>query len=219
MSGIEIYNKFSFHQVSHMSRAMLRGEAKTKKGKAKPPSTEKRDRISAENIAHAKMIRQRRQAENEKKWAKFYAFVRSDKFRSWYLRLTGEAWLTELEAYPDEAYKHVESLLHYTGEACQRAEIRDERYRKMGQDPSLPAHGRRRLRQVQATPPWVDWGEIKKMEETRDEYNELYPDEAPFHVDHVIPLQGATVCGLHVHTNMQVITRRENVKKSNKFCG
>ena len=38
-----------------------------------------------------------------------------------------------------------------------------------------------------------------------------------WHVDHILPLQGELVSGLHTPYNLQVIPGAENVRKSNKF--
>jgi len=39
----------------------------------------------------------------------------------------------------------------------------------------------------------------------------------PYHVDHIIPLQGRKVSGLHVFSNLRVIPGAENCQKSNKY--
>lgn len=37
------------------------------------------------------------------------------------------------------------------------------------------------------------------------------------HVDHIIPLKGRQVSGLHIETNLRIIPAQENVRKSNKW--
>ncbi len=72
---------------------------------------------------------------------------------------------------------------------------------------------RKKLRQ--ATPPWADRDKIKAL---YDEAKALTRSTGVLHtVDHVVPLKGEFVCGLHVQNNLQVVTHAENMRKGNTF--
>ena len=76
----------------------------------------------------------------------------------------------------------------------------------------------RRRRFRDATPKWLT--DVQKME-IRLKYRlaiELSRLTGERHaVDHIIPLHGETVCGLHVPWNLQVLTQKDNLLKYNKL--
>lgn len=72
----------------------------------------------------------------------------------------------------------------------------------------------RQLSKIQRTPSWANLQEIARIYE---ESARITDESGVKHeVDHIYPLQGETVSGLHVHQNLQIITRTENRSKGNK---
>lgn len=76
----------------------------------------------------------------------------------------------------------------------------------------------RRVLARQAQPPWVNIEKLKSIYRLMRKKNKA-AGQVAYHVDHIIPLQGKNVCGLHVPWNLQVIPAAENLRKSNKFGG
>jgi hypothetical protein len=79
-------------------------------------------------------------------------------------------------------------------------------------DKLAAAQAEYRARKINATPSWL----------TAEDYREildLYAEAKAIghHVDHIVPLRGTTVSGLHVPWNLQLLSPAENLKKSNRL--
>lgn len=66
-----------------------------------------------------------------------------------------------------------------------------------------------KARLVTQCPPWADRKAIAEV------YRKA--SKLGLEVDHVVPLKGISVCGLHVENNLQIITAEENSAKRNHF--
>lgn len=72
---------------------------------------------------------------------------------------------------------------------------------------------KRRVAKKQATPSWYNHNEVIAI---YAECQRITQETGIEHeVDHIIPLTNELVCGLHCTDNLQIITKEENMKKSN----
>jgi hypothetical protein len=75
----------------------------------------------------------------------------------------------------------------------------------------------RKRRHREATPKWLTPAERLQMRELYVQARKMTElTRERYVVDHIVPLRGEEVCGLHVPWNLRVITQEENLKKSNK---
>ena len=115
--------------------------------------------------------------------------------------------------------KRVESLQKYRENNKESIKISSRKHQVKHRErlrPSLVArNAERRARKLLATVKWANKSKIKtfyleavKMtQETGEKY----------HVDHIVPLINKLVCGLHCEQNLQILTAKDNVAKSNRF--
>lgn len=90
-------------------------------------------------------------------------------------------------------------------------------YKKNNPDKRMADVAKRRCAKLQRTPVWLNADDFWLMEQAYD-LAALRSKVFGFqwHVDHILPLQGKKVSGLHVPLNLQVIPWIDNVRKANK---
>ena len=76
----------------------------------------------------------------------------------------------------------------------------------------------RRRRHKNASPKWITKEQKAEIREIYKRAVKLCKDNPKAYVvDHIVPLMGKEVCGLHVPWNLQILTAEENYRKNNKL--
>lgn len=102
---------------------------------------------------------------------------------------------------------------HYkTGKPCSRGHI-STRFTSTGRCVECDRINKKQRYDslVQRTPQWADKDEISKIYRQSEELGLEYT------VDHIIPLNGELVSGLHVHNNLNITLAKDNFSKQNFY--
>ena len=95
---------------------------------------------------------------------------------------------------------------------------RKKQYKKQNRAHYTALGRLRETKKTHRTPPWLT---VEQQQEIRQIYHDAAvrtkTDGIAYHVDHIVPLCGKNVSGLHVPWNLQILTATENLKKHNKL--
>lgn len=116
--------------------------------------------------------------------------------------------------YKSDPEKFLERNKKYYKENSKKVVQRVLKVRSLNKEYYSALQAERRAKKRTATPSWVSkkdilsfYKEAQKLTKTAGVKHE---------VDHLVPLQSPFVCGLHVPWNLRVITKTENIIKSNR---
>lgn len=160
--------------------------------------------------------------------------VRADGFKFWgySTKVKENGFFEESWRNPIAFKKHCDRCSSWRKNNPDRARELDIKYyeankqkyiaraRKKDQNSPEKRLARTRKRQtskINRTPPWMTKEHFSQIEDfyTIAKMFQMYTGQE-YHVDHIVPLQGKNVSGLHTPWNLQVILAKENLSKGNK---
>ncbi len=165
--------------------------------------------MSASNITAERREKQRTY---NKKWREAHPDVFRARMALWreknQEKIKGYALARSLDpAYKEKAREKAKA---YSENNKLKVLAKHKRYRDAAPHKSNFHCALRRARKKQASPAWADHSLIKEIYRRASEIRKTGKD---VHVDHIYPIAGKLVCGLHVHNNLQIIEAHINRKK------
>lgn len=118
--------------------------------------------------------------------------------------------------------KNKDSILDYQKQYYEENKEQIKKYRKQWGKQNrglLNAHSKqRKVAKKQRAPKWLtEEDHFLILQFYIEASNRTKEEGISYHVDHIVPLQGKLVSGLHVPWNLQVLVATENMRKKNKF--
>ena len=151
---------------------------------------------------------------NPERWAeqnKRYAEKHPDKVKAKTLR-------SRVKHIEIRRVKDCEAAAKYRKSNKEKVATAKKKYAQIHKEKINALVAKRKAAKLHRSPNWLTLDE-RWMIEQAYELAVLRTNMLGFswHVDHIIPLQGETVSGLHVPTNLQVIPGVDNIRKKNKY--
>jgi len=108
-----------------------------------------------------------------------------------------------------------ENVRRWRDQNPERQKENCRRWKEQNPEKVNALNAKRRSAKKRAIAPWADLDAIKQI---YTEAAELTKSTGiRYEVDHIYPLQSDYMCGLHVETNLQILTQAENASKKNRI--
>ena len=115
--------------------------------------------------------------------------------------------------------RHREKVLarkkRYRQENREKIAAYNKKYEKENRHITRLIVANKRVKRARATPFYCDRQKISDIYKAAKTLEDIHGIK--YHVDHIVPINGKNVCGLHVSWNLQILTARENIRKSNNW--
>lgn len=132
-----------------------------------------------------------------------------------YQKNRGQILADKKQYYVENGDTILENRREHYANNTENVKKRNYAYKKENHGYYIAKAKERELTKKNRTPAWADKARIQAYYDVCAFFNEAN-GYAKYHVDHIVPLQGKTVSGLHVHNNLQVIPAKENLSKGNR---
>ena len=117
----------------------------------------------------------------------------------------------------NEEKKRAYSKAYYEANA-EELKAKDRAYSKANRDKKTANENKRYASKLNRTPSWLTKEDLAKIEDIfRMARKRTQVEGIQYHVDHIIPLQGKNISGLHVPSNLQILRATENLSKGNRY--
>lgn len=151
----------------------------------------------------------------QKEYKKLNKYYYLNKSKEYYTK-NREYCLLKIKEYQEENKEIVnQRKLKWAKENPDKIKEATKKYNKNNKNKKAFYQSKRRAMKLQATPKWSESDRIQLIYEKAKWLESL--TGIKYHIDHIVPLKSDKVCGLHVWSNLQILSVEDNCRKGNSF--